>query len=111
VAGRIQGVGQVSDAQLRWLYASYGAVVAVGGEDFGLTPVEAFQFGQPSVALRPVASRQLCRRSTSVFVDDVDSESLATALRRFDPGDLDSETVRDHSQRFSPRRFPTRSGR
>ena len=104
--GRINGVEQVSDAQLRWLYANCAAVVAVGREDFGLTPVEGFRFGRPSIVLRAGGYLDSCvEGSTSIFVDDVDPASLAMALRRFDPRDFDSETVRSHGQRFSPRRF------
>jgi len=41
----------VTDAQLRWLYANASALLAVSFEDLGLTPLEAATFGTPTVAL------------------------------------------------------------
>ena len=49
---RLTGVGWVSDAQLRWLYAHCSAVVSASHEDFGLTPLEGNSFGKPAVLLR-----------------------------------------------------------
>jgi glycosyltransferase involved in cell wall biosynthesis len=45
-------LGDVTDAQLRWLYANCRALIAASHEDFGLTPLEAAGFGKPTAALR-----------------------------------------------------------
>jgi glycosyltransferase involved in cell wall biosynthesis len=51
-APNVHWLGQVSDAQLRWLYANATSLVTVAFEDFGLTPLEANAFGTPVAALR-----------------------------------------------------------
>ena len=43
---------EVRDDQLRWLYANAEALVTAAHDDFGLTPLEAMQFGTPVVAVR-----------------------------------------------------------
>jgi glycosyltransferase involved in cell wall biosynthesis len=45
-------VGSVDDDQLRWLYEQAEALVTAAHDDFGLTPLEAMQFGTPVVAVR-----------------------------------------------------------
>ena len=50
-SSRLEGVGRVSDAQLRWLYANCAAVVSASHEDFGLTPLEGNMFGKPAIVL------------------------------------------------------------
>ena len=42
----------LSDGQMRWLYANCRALIAPSFEDFGLTPLEAYSFGKPVLALR-----------------------------------------------------------
>ena len=41
----------VDDAELRWLYENAEALVTAAHDDFGLTPIEAMQFGTPVVAV------------------------------------------------------------
>jgi glycosyltransferase involved in cell wall biosynthesis len=45
-------LGDVTDTQLRWLYANCRGLIAASHEDFGLTPLEAASFGKPTAALR-----------------------------------------------------------
>jgi glycosyltransferase involved in cell wall biosynthesis len=45
-------VAEATDGQLRWLYANAEALVTAAHDDFGLTPLEAMQFGTPVVAVR-----------------------------------------------------------
>ncbi len=44
---------EITDAQLRWLYANCTGLVAASYEDFGLTPIEAAAFGKPTAAASP----------------------------------------------------------
>lgn len=52
VGSNVRLLGAVTDAQLRWLYASCSGLVAASHEDYGLTPLEAAAFGKPTAALR-----------------------------------------------------------
>lgn len=42
----------LEDSQMRWAYAHATALLAPSFEDFGLTPLEAYSFGKPVLALR-----------------------------------------------------------
>jgi glycosyltransferase involved in cell wall biosynthesis len=102
----IVGVSDISDAQLRWLYANCAAVVAMSKEDFGLTPVEGFGFGKPCIALRAGGYLDSCVEGlTGTFVDEPDLHQLTRALRRFDPRRYSSSAITRHAQRFSPAEF------
>lgn len=104
--GHIVGVRDISDASLRWLYASCGAVVAMSHEDFGLTPVEGFAFGKPCIALRAGGYLDSCVEGlTGPFVDAPTTAALAAAFAAFDAGDYDPDRIRHHARRFTPQAF------
>ena len=63
--GRVFSTGRVSDAQLRWLYRSSRAVLALSHEDFGLTPVEGHAFRRPTVALRAGGYLDTCEEAST----------------------------------------------
>jgi glycosyltransferase involved in cell wall biosynthesis len=44
-------LSNLTDAQLRWVYARSRALVAPSLEDYGLTPLEAAAYGKPTLAL------------------------------------------------------------
>ena len=44
-------LSNLTDAQLRWVYAHSRALVAPALEDYGLTPLEAAAYGKPTLAL------------------------------------------------------------
>jgi glycosyltransferase involved in cell wall biosynthesis len=48
----VRGLVGMSDEQMRWLYANSRATISASNEDFGLTPIEGYAFGKPSVVLR-----------------------------------------------------------
>ncbi len=95
--GNVRLLGEVSDARLRWLYASCAGLVAASREDFGLTPVEAAAFGKPVAALRWGGYLDtVVPDVTGVFFERPDawrdrgrraaSSSGASGTRRGDPG-------------------------
>jgi glycosyltransferase involved in cell wall biosynthesis len=103
---RLVGVTDVSDEQLRWLYAHCRALVAPSYEDFGLTPVEAAAFGKPTVALRAGGYLDtVVEGVTGVFADDVTVDCFVQAMRRVAEVDWDAEAIAAHAERFSPERF------
>jgi len=106
-AGRnVTFVGQVTDDQLRWLYANTGVLVGASFEDFGLTPIEAAAFGVPTVALRFGGYLDtVCHGTTGLLFDTLDARSLAASLGDGLARDWDGEAIRAHAARFSEQRF------
>lgn len=104
--GRIRALGWVPDEQLRWLYANAASVVAVGHEDFGLTPIEGYQFGTPCVALRAGGYLDtVVEHVTGRFIERQDANELAEALATFDPAEFDTATIKERGALFTPERF------
>lgn len=99
-------LGQVSDAELRWLYAHCEALVAGAREDFGLTVVEAMAFGAPVIALRAGGYvDSVVEGITGVFFDEPDPGAIAAVIGSFDRRDFDTEAIRRHAGAFSLERF------
>lgn len=99
-------LGRVSDQQLRWLYASCSAVVAMSYEDFGLTPVEGHVFGKPTVALRAGGYLDTCREGVNaVFVDAVDDKHIGRAIREVGDAQWSAETIVRSASKYSVESF------
>jgi glycosyltransferase involved in cell wall biosynthesis len=102
----VQLVGQVDDAQLRWLYANCAALVSASFEDFGLTPVEAAAFGKPTIALRYGGFLDtVAEGDTGLFFEELDPSLIATAIRRATERSWDEDLIRNHANLFSESRF------
>lgn len=102
-------LGSVSDEKLRWLYAGCEGLVAASFEDYGLTPLEAGQFGKPAIALRWGGFLDtLSEGVTGIFFDTPDSDCIADAIRRAEGINFDSKAITDHTDRFSKARFAER---
>ena len=75
-------LGTVSDAQLRWLYASATGLLAASFEDFGLTPLEAAAFGTPTAALRWGGYLDtIIEGETGLFFDRPETASIRQAVQ------------------------------
>jgi glycosyltransferase involved in cell wall biosynthesis len=102
-------LGEVSDAALRWLYASSAGLVTASYEDFGLTPVEAASFGKPTAALRWGGFLDtILDGSTGVFFDDPHPGPIAEAVDRMSRTEWDEQVLVDHASQFSAERFAER---
>ncbi len=105
----VHGLAAVSDAQLRSLYRAADAVVTMAEEDFGLTPVEGFAFGTPTLAVRAGGFLDTVTPGvTGEFVDDFTPQALDRALRGFDPVRYRPSVLRVAAERFSVPRFQAR---
>lgn len=103
---RLTGLSDVSDAQLRWLYANCAALVATSNEDFGLTPIEAYAAGRPALVLRRGGYLDSSRDGlTGLFIEEPTVRSVAETLSRFHPEDFDPAEIRAHAEHFSEARF------
>lgn len=101
-SARVRFLHQVSDAQMRWLYANCLAVVALAEEDFGLTVVEGFAFGRPAATLRHGGYLDTMQEGvTGVLVPRPDVEALVPAIRQLAAARLDPAPIRARAQEFS----------
>ncbi len=99
-------LGYVSDARLNELLGQARAAILPGEEDFGLVPLEAAAAGRPTIAYRGGGALEtIVEGQTGAFFDEPNDESLAQALRQFDPSKYDSARLRAHAETFSPERF------
>jgi glycosyltransferase involved in cell wall biosynthesis len=102
-------LGQVADAELRWLYGASSALVAASYEDFGLTPLEAATFATPSVVLRWGGFLDTVDEGTTgVFFDEPQPEPIRQGIAELRATTWDEKAVRCHAARFSEERFVTR---
>ena len=102
-------VGAVSDARLRWLYASCAGLVAASHEDFGLTPLEAATFGKPAAVLRWGGFLDtVAEGTTGLFFDRPAPDDVAEAVQALRLAPWDAAAIRAHAGRFAEERFVAR---
>jgi glycosyltransferase involved in cell wall biosynthesis len=98
----ISAVQDVSDAQLRWLYANSAGLVAAAFEDFGLTPLEANAFGKPAVLLRAGGFLDtLVEGTTGIFIDELTTAAVIGSVRRCVEAPLDPAVIAEHARSYS----------
>ncbi len=106
---RLQGRQDLSDAQMRWLYASCRGVVAVSREDFGLTPVEGYSFGKPAAVLRAGGYLDSAAPGVaSVFIDEPTIEATCRGITGLLGRSWDEAAVCAHAERFGLAHFQER---
>ncbi|MGW9112878.1 glycosyltransferase [Microbacterium sp. NPDC055683] len=104
--GNVRMVKDLSDAQLRWLYAVSRGVVAASYEDFGLTPIEAAAFGRPSAVLRWGGFLDTVREGeTGVYFDEPEPGLIVRAIDELEERDWDEGAILATGERFSEARF------
>jgi glycosyltransferase involved in cell wall biosynthesis len=102
-------VGTVSDEELRWLYASCTGLLAAAYEDYGLTPLEAANFGKPSAVLRAGGFLDtVVEGSTGVFFDRPQPSSIRRAVHALRGTSWSEHDLRVHAELFSEERFVAR---
>ena len=107
--GNVRIVSDVSDAELRWVYAHARGLVAPSREDFGLTPLEANGWGLPVVALRAGGYLDSVQEGqTGLFFEEPEPDLIRDAVGRAEEVDWDEDALRAHAQAFSEDRFLSR---
>jgi glycosyltransferase involved in cell wall biosynthesis len=102
---RVIPLANVSDEQLRWLYANCRAVVSASHEDFGLTPLEGNAYGRPAAVLRAGGFLDtVVEGQTGVFLDRPTPESVAAAVLSL-PEAPDEGAIRAHAMSFGESAF------
>jgi glycosyltransferase involved in cell wall biosynthesis len=102
-------VGEVGDAELRWLYRHCVGLVAASHEDFGLTPIEAAAYGKPTAALRWGGFLDTTvEGETGVFFDQAEPAPIAAAVTQLASTDWQERALVTHAGRYSVARFADR---
>jgi len=102
-------VGAVDDEQLRWLYRRCEGVLAVGSEDFGLTPIEGHSFGKPALALRHGGYLEtVVEGLNGSFIENLDVDVVSAALRSFDTTVFDPAAIERRARLYGPANFSAR---
>ena len=99
----------IPDSQLRWLYTEAEALFAVGLEDFGLTPIEAANFGVPTIA-RPRGGYldTVIEGVNGRFLAGLAPADIAMTISELRQDSLASDGIRRSSERFSESEFARR---
>ena len=98
--------GRVSEAELRWLYASCFGLVSAAYEDFGLTPIEAAAFGKPAAVLRAGGFLDtVLPGRTGVFFAEPSPDSIAEAVARLLAGRWERSALVRHAASYDEARF------
>ena len=102
-------LGEVPDAELRWLYAHAEALVTAAHDDFGLTPIEAMQFGTPVVAVREGGFPEtVTDGQTGVLFDGATAQGVRHGLDRLRARSWDRALIEARAADFSPEAFAAR---
>ncbi|OGN03731.1 MAG: hypothetical protein A2655_04230 [Candidatus Yanofskybacteria bacterium RIFCSPHIGHO2_01_FULL_43_42] len=105
MAGKnIHFLGFATDEEIATHYRHARAFVMPQEEDFGLTPIEAMQFGVPTLALRKGGALETIReRVTGEFFDDPIPEALADGVRRLNENypNYRPDIIKTHAKSFS----------
>ena len=102
----VQFLGRVPDGDLPDLIARARGFIFPGHEDFGIAPVEAQASGRPVIAYGAGGARDtVIDGQTGVFFNDLTSESLIDAVRRFNRIAFDPAVIRANAERFSTEVF------
>jgi len=97
----IEFLGWVGDDELQELLSRAGAFIFPGLEDFGIAPLEAMAAGRPVIAYAGGGALDTVEPGvTGEFFTELTSESLADAVRNFDPARYDATIIRRHAEQF-----------
>ncbi|HSX07897.1 MAG TPA: glycosyltransferase [Candidatus Saccharimonadales bacterium] len=95
-----------SDAEVAAHMAHAKAFLFAAYEDFGVTPVEALAAGTPVIAFKAGgAFDYVVPGLTGQFFTEQTPESLARALKNYDPTTYDPQKIAKFAESFSPQAF------
>lgn len=102
----VAGGGDVSDVELRDLYAGARALLFPGVEDFGIVPVEAQAAGTPVIAYGSGGALEtVVDGETGLFFREQTVEALCNAIEEAEARSWNAEACRANAGRFSKARF------
>jgi len=99
----------LTDGQIRWLYAHCTAVLSASYEDFGLTPIEAATYGKPAIVLRWGGFLDTIKEGeTGVYFDEPEPTLVHDAVLRSQQLTWNPDLIKNHAQLFSEEHFAAR---
>lgn len=102
-------VSGLTEAQMRWAYATCAAVIAPSHEDFGITPLEAGAWGKPTIALRAGGYLDtIVEGVTGMFFEEPVASQIRESVLQFQPEEWNAESIRSHVAKFSEDKFSVR---
>ena len=102
-------VQDLTDAELRWVYAHAHALVAPSLEDFGLTPLEAAAYGHPTLALHAGGYLDtIVDGTTGLYFETPTADAIRDAVLLERTHTWDPATIRAHADTFGEDRFIAR---
>jgi glycosyltransferase involved in cell wall biosynthesis len=108
-ANNVEIRGDVSDAELRWLYRTAKGLVVAAREDFGIVSVEAQSCGCPVIAFGAGGSPEIVRDGVNgVLFAEQDADDIVRAVGRADSMAWPVEQVRRFVEAFSRETFEGR---
>ncbi len=103
--GPVVGLGRVSDGELTYLYQHASALLALGNEDFGLTPLEANLQGAPVVAYAGGGFLEtVVDGLNGAFVTRRDAATVAQVIKVVLSTDWRRTSIVEHAESFSGER-------
>lgn len=105
----IHFTGRISDQELVHLAQSSKAFLFPNEEDFGMSAVEALAAGTPVIAYKKGGALDIVQDGeTGVFFDDQTTDSLITAIKRFETMTFLPATLHRKAKRFDKSLFATK---
>lgn len=102
----IEFMGKVSEESLASLYQNCKALIFPAHEDFGLTIVEAQQFGKPVIAYRGGGALEtIVENKTGIFFDAQNTDSLIAAIKKFEKSKFKEKDCRIQAEKFDFENF------
>ncbi len=103
----VEFLGEVTEEEKWKLYTGAKALLfASVDEDFGIMPVESMSMGTPVIAYKSGGVQEtVIDRETGLFYDELTTESLTNAIKKFERMKFDSRACQKQAKKFSKERF------
>lgn len=102
----IEFLGDVENGKLKEYYQNCQALIFPQEEDFGIVAVEAMACGRPVIAYRGGGAVESVKEGeTGLFFNEQKTDSLADAVKRFNPEKFNARKIHLHAKRFDKNIF------
>ncbi len=98
-------LSQVNQVELATLYQKAMGLIAVGIDDFGLTPLEAASVGTPTVINAKSGVSEVLTADLAVWIDSSDVEAVATGFKQLNQRKFDRQKLQEVADQFSQAGF------
>ena len=102
----IEFLGEMRGEKLKEYYQNCQALIFPQEEDFGIVALEAMACGRPVIAYRGGGALESVKEGeTGVFFNEQTANSLAEAVKKFDPSKFNPKLIRQHALKFDKQIF------